>query len=405
MINPWRGLGSLPSQMWVLFAVTLTNRIGTMALPFMVLYLTKKLGFSAANAGVILMFYGVGAIITSPLSGKLCDVAGAVRVMKWSLLLSGVILTLLPLTQNIYSITGLVLIWAIFSEAFRPASLTIISDIVAPEQRKSAFALSRLAINLGMSIGPVIGGFLTTISYTAIFLVDGLTSILAGILLAFAPIKLIHRDGQAQTEKTALASATNRASALKDFGLLYFLVALIPVELVLFQTQAAMPLYLVRDLKFSEATYGALMAINTVMIIFLEVPLTLAIEHWSNRLALALGTWLFAIGFGALVIASTALSVGVTIIIWTLGEMILFPGASAYMAEIAPPKKRGEYMGLYLMTFSLAFAVAPWLGTLILEGFGANTLWISTLVGGSISAAMMLALKHRRKEARLSTAD
>jgi MFS family permease len=85
--------------------------------------------------------------------------------------------------------------------------------------------------------------------------------------------------------------------------------------------------------------------------------------------------------------------------------MILFPGASAYMAELAPQEKRGEYMGLYLMTFSLAFAVAPWLGTLILERFGANTLWISTLVGGSLSAAMMLALRPHQSEVHLSTAD
>ncbi len=405
MINPWRGLGALPSQMWVLFAVTLTNRIGTMALPFMVLYLTQKLGFSAANAGVVLIFYGVGAIITSPLSGKLCDVAGAARIMKWSLLLSGAILMFLPLMQNIYAITGLVLIWAIFSEAFRPASFTIISDVVAPEQRKSAFALSRLAVNLGMSIGPVIGGFLTTISYTAIFLVDGVTSILAGTLLAIAHLKTTPQIEQTPTGAPATAGGANRAGALKDFRLLYFLAAMIPVELVLFQTQAAMPLYLVRDLQFSEATYGALMAVNTVLIIFLEVPLTLAIEHWPNRLALGLGTLLFALGFGALTVAATALSVGATVIVWTVGEMILFPGASAYMAEIAPTEKRGEYMGLYLMTFSLAFAIAPWLGTLVLERFGANTLWLATLFGGSLSAAMMLAIKHRQPASQPSTAD
>jgi predicted MFS family arabinose efflux permease len=405
LINPWRGLGRLPKEMWVLFAVTLTNRIGTMALPFMVLYLTKELAYSDAKAGLILMVYGIGAIITSPLSGKLCDSIGAVRVMKWSLLLSGAVLLLLPLTQNIFAITSLVFIWAIFSEAFRPASYTIISDVVAPEQRKSAFALSRLAINLGMSIGPVIGGLLTMVSYTAIFFVDGITSIVAGVLLVVAHLQMTAQVDKAKASQVVETHATNRASALRDFRLLYFLLAMIPVELVMFQTQAAMPLYMVRDLKFTEAVYGLLMAINTVLIIFLEVPLTLAIEHWSNRLALGLGSLFFALGFGALAIATDTLGVGATIIVWTLGEMILFPGASAYMAEVAPPEKRGEYMGLYLMTFSIAFAIAPWLGTVILDRFGPGTLWISTFVGGSVSAAMMLALKHQRREVNLSMAD
>jgi MFS family permease len=154
-----------------------------------------------------------------------------------------------------------------------------------------------------------------------------------------------------------------------------------------------MPLFLVRDMNFHETVYGALMSVNTVLIIFLEVPLTLAITHWHSRRALSLGALLFAIGFGALAIAGNIWSIGVTIAIWTFGEMILFPGASAYMAEIAPAEKRGAYNGLYNMTFSIAFAIAPWLGTEVLDRFGGKTLWVASFVGGCLSATMMLLLK------------
>jgi MFS family permease len=392
LINPWRGLGSLPKTVWQLFTVTLINRTGTMVIPFLVLYLTKKLNFSPTQAGFILTVYGIGAIVTSPLSGRLCDRIGAARVMQWSLLVSGGLLLLLPLTQNFYIIAAGVFVWAVFNEAFRPASLSIIGEAVAPEQRKSAFALNRLAINLGMSIGPVIGGFLTQISYTAIFLVDGITSIIAGAMLLPAAWRMTGEAPQRHTAAGA-AGATDRSPILTDFRLLIFLLAMIPVELVLFQTQAAMPLFLVRDLNINETVYGILMSINTVMIIFLEVPLTLAITHWHARRALSLGSLLFAIGFGALAIVNGIWSVGITIVVWTVGEMILFPGASAYMAEIAPPEKRGVYNGLYLMTFSIAFAIAPWLGTEALERLGGTTLWTASFVGGCLSAAMMLLLK------------
>lgn len=396
MINPWRGLGSLPKAMWVLFAVTLTNRAGTMALPFLVLYLTQKLGYSPARAGLALTFYGVGAIVTSPLSGKLCDRIGAVLVMKATLILAGATLLFLPLTENFFVLCALVFVWAVFSEAFRPASLTIITDVVAPEHLKGAFALSRLAVNLGMSVGPVIAGFLTKISYTVIFLADGLTSILAGLLLMSSHLKISHQvptDGEAQ--KTFETKPANRLNPWRDFRLLYFLLALIPVELVLFQTQAAMPIFVVNELGIDEAAYGALMSINTVMIIFIEVPFTLAIAHWSNRLALSTGSLLFAVGFGALALTSGGWGVGATVAVWTIGEMILFPGASAYMAEIAPKENRGSYMGLYLMTFSIAFAVAPWLGTAILGRFGSATLWVGTFVVGALSAAMMLFVRSK----------
>jgi MFS family permease len=392
LINPWRGLGALPKTVWILFTVTLVNRTGTMVLPFLVLYLTKNLNFSPTQAGFILMVYGVGAILTSPVSGRLCDLIGATRVMQWSLLVSGGLLLLLPLTRNFYLIAAGVFVWAVFNEAFRPASLSIIGEAVAPEQRKGAFALNRLAVNLGMSIGPVIGGFLTAISYTAIFFVDGITTLIAGSILLFPAWRMVSETPQ-QNSANGVTEAADKTSILADFRLLLFLVALIPVELVLFQTQAAMPLYLVRDMNISETMYGILMSVNTVMIIFLEVPLTIAITHWHSRRALSLGSLLFAIGFGALAIVNGIWSIGLTIVIWTVGEMILFPGASAYMAEIAPPEKRGAYNGLYLMTFSIAFAIAPWLGTEMLERLGGTTLWSVSFVGGCISAAMMLLLK------------
>jgi MFS family permease len=397
LINPWRGLGSLPKTVWILFIVTLVNRTGTMVLPFLVLYLTEGLGYSLTQAGFIVTVYGVGAIVTSPISGRLCDLIGATRIMQWSLLISGALLLLLAFTQNFYALVAGIFIWALFNEAFRPASMSIIGEAVAPEQRKSAFALNRLAINLGMSIGPVIGGFLTQISYAAIFFVDGITTIVAGGLLLLPAWRMVGEVPHQEAADVAPETA-HRGHILADFRLLFFLAALIPVELVLFQTQAAMPLFVVNDLNISKVMYGVLMSVNTVMIIFLEVPLTVATAHWQSRRALALGSLLFAIGFGALTFVSGAWSVGLTVAIWTVGEMILFPGASAYMVEIAPSEKRGAYNGLYLMTFSIAFAVAPWLGTKVLESLGGTTLWAASFVGGCISAAMMLLLKSGQSQ-------
>jgi MFS family permease len=399
-------LGNLPKAVWTLFTVTLINRTGTMVIPFLVLYLTKKLNFSDGQAGLILTIYGIGAIVTSPVSGRLCDRLGAARVMQWSLFVSGVLMLLLPLTGRFLIIAAGVFVWAMFNEAFRPASLSIIGEAVAPEQRKSAFALSRLAVNLGMSIGPVIGGFLTQISYTAIFIVDGVTSILAGMVLAISAWRAVQKAKPQPAAVSATANSPVPSSRiLADFRLLVFLAAMIPVEMVLFQTQAAMPLFLVNELNLSETIYGLLMAINTVLIIFLEVPLTLAIAGWPHRRALSLGALLFAIGFGALAIVNGVWTVGATIVIWTFGEMILFPGASAYMAEIAPEEKRGAYMGMYLMTFSIAFAVAPSIGTATLQRFGATTLWTAAFIGGCLSAAMMLMLRAKSNRVELSTVN
>lgn len=388
MLNPWRGLVGLPQAVWVIFGVTLVNRMGTMVLPFFVIYLTRQIGLTAEQAGLVLVCYGAGAVLTAPLAGRLCDRWEARHVMATALLFSGAILFVFPLAKGFQAILAITILWAIVSEAFRPASLAIISEAVRPAQRKSGFALSRLAINLGMSIGPAVGGFLAIYSFTALFIVDGATSLIAGLLLICLPMRFGNRDDQPPHELAASAPA-GRLGALKDARLLYFIVAFLPAILVFFQTQGALPLYLVRNLQMTEATYGLLFTINTGLIILFEVPLNLAMARWPHRLATALGAMLCGAGFGALAFASTVWSVALTVVVWTFGEMIVFPSSSAHIADIAPAAQRGVYMGYYVMTFSLAFMVGPWLGLAVMEKFGATTLWLGTLACGMLSAGMI----------------
>lgn len=389
-MNPWRGLRNLPREVWILSAATLINRAGTMALPFLVLYLTQRLGFSAGRAGFTFTIYGVGALVTSPIAGRLCDRFGALRIVKLSLLLSGLVVLAFPLARSFAVILIMTMLWAVLSEAFRPAGMAITAELVPPEQRKPAFALSRLAINLGMSIGPAVGGFLATVSFPALFFVDGTTSILAGLVLVGSSWPTVRQGTPpAMRSETNVIASIRRPGVLSDGRFLYFLIALIPIMVVFFQHVAAMPLYLVRDLHLQQSIYGMLITLNTVLIILLEVPLNTAMAHWPHRRGLALGAFLCGAGFGGLAFATEVWGVAGTVVIWTLGEIILLPSTAAYVADMAPPERRGEYMGLYMMTSSLAFTIGPWIGAEILERFGARVLWSATFVCAGLSALMM----------------
>ncbi len=296
------------------------------------------------------------------------------------------------------AITGL---WALVNEAFRPPSMAIIGDLTESAQRKMAFALSRLAINLGMSIGPVVGGFLAMHSFKLLFYVDGSTALLAGLLIAVLPWRFIRQTSQPQSTVADADSHGGRASdgsagqaftyssVLGNRRFLYFLIAMIPTEIVFFQSLAAMPLFLVRDLQITEAGFGMLLAINTVLIIVIEVPLNSAMANWSNRNSIALGALLVGAGFGALVFGGGVLGVAATVVVWTFGEMILLPASSAYVSDIAPPAQSGVYMGLYTMGFSVAFAIGPLLGVQVLERFGSDFVWIGAFSSGCLTAIMM----------------
>ena len=152
-LNPWRGLGGLPREVWLLFATNLINRAGMMVLPFLVLYLTRELGFSPSRAGLMLALYGASAIVFGPIGGRLSDRIGALPVMRVSLIASGLMLLLFPMARSFVAVAVMTVLWSGFAELFRPASLAAITPRRTPSS-DGGFALKRLAIKLGRASGP-----------------------------------------------------------------------------------------------------------------------------------------------------------------------------------------------------------------------------------------------------------
>ena len=403
-MNIWKSLRGLPRDVWVLSLASLINRAGTMVLPFLVLYLTRELGFSVASAGVALGVYGIGSIIVSPVAGKLSDVTGPLPIMRVSLIGTGILLLVFPFVRSYAGILAITLAWALISECFRPATLALVASIVTPEQRKPAYALVRLAINLGMSIGPAAAGFLAARSFGWIFIVDGATTIAAGIVLIAVPFAAAKSFASERDARSAQRSPEPSPPIFGDRRMLFFLVAIFLTGVVFFQHEGPLSLFLVQDLGLSPAFYGALFTINTLMIVFMEVPLNGATAQWPHARALALGSFLFAVGTGAFAFATGPGTIIFGVVIWTFGEMMLFPQAAAYVAEIAPPARRGAYMGAYSLAFNISFAVGPWAGTVAFARYGARALWLSVFAIGVVSALMMTQVAASAVEVEPSTA-
>jgi predicted MFS family arabinose efflux permease len=396
-LNPWRGLGGLPSQVWILFAASVVNKAGTMVLPFFVIYLTRELGFSAQQASLYVLLYGAGALVAAPFAGRLADAWSPIRVMRASLFLSGLVLLAFPFVRTPVPLAVMTVALAVTAESFRPANLTIFGDLVKPELRKAGFAVNRLAINLGMSVGPMLGGILATVSFRWLFVVDGVTSLAAGAILALSTFPEHHR-GHPTPEAEALSDVIHEGPAHFDRRLLLFLAAFFPIVFVFFQHSSSLALYLVQDLKLSAAVYGMLFTVNTLMIVFLEVPFNLATRHWSHARTLGLGALLCALGFGALAFARDLPSVIGTAVVWTFGEMLLFPGMADYVTAIAPERRRGEYMGLVQMMMGLAFTLGPWGGLQLLARFGGRTMWLTMLGVGLVATVALAKVVARPRE-------
>jgi len=381
-VNPWRGLRGLPREVWLVCASTLINRLGTMALPFLILYLTEGRRWTPAEAGYGMMVYGAGALTAGPFSGRLADRLGHVHILKASLWSSGALLLLLPFASTKPLLFGLIFLWAGLTQAFWPSAMALLTGLAAPEQRKAVFALHRLSVNLGMAVGPAAGGLIAHHSYHWVFWTDGLSTLAGATLLTFLL--------KAPPAPSLPHDHAPGGSPWRDRHLLFLLLPFIPALMVFFQIEGTLPLWVVRDLGLGSRFFGILFTVNTLLIVVFEVPLNLAMSHWRHGRLLLLGSLCLAVGFGLTAWATSYAMLIVTTVIWSFGEMILFPAVSDAVATLAPPDRRGEYMGLLSLAFAAALALGPWLGVLAYAKAGPRSVWLgSFLIAGA--AGLLLA--------------
>ncbi|WP_197041284.1 MFS transporter [Chondromyces apiculatus] len=372
----------LPRDLWILAAAILVNRIGSMAVPFLSLYLTRHLGHDVGVAGLMLATYGAGALCGATIAGRLCDRIGPGRILFGSMLGSGLLLLVYPLLRSVPALAVVTFALAATAEAFRPASLVVVTALAPRERRKPAYAFARLAGNLGMSIGPPVGGLLSELWYPSLFIVEGMTSLLAALLIFASPLRQRSQGLQMEDVPPSVA----KLAVARDPVLLALLLGVLLTGMIFFQFDSTLPLYLVRHLDMPGYSFGALITVNTLLIVVVELPLNSATAHWRHAWALGLGAILLGGGFGALALAEGPFSLVMSVTLWTFGEMILTPAATAAIAERAPEGRVGEYMGLHSTTTGLAFMLGPSAGLLVLNRFGPGVLWPCALAVGVVAA-------------------
>ena len=360
----------LPARSWMLALIILINRSGSMVLFFLSLYLTSELHYTISEAGKLISIYGVGALIGTYVGGIFSDLYGTSRVQFWSLVLSGFGFIILGNLHSISSISIMLLLLAIAAESFRPASATAMAQICPASIRPRGFALMRLAVNLGFTIGPAIGGFIANINYTYLFWIDGLTCIAAAISFWFVFYKK-------EMNRKAVAEQYIRIkkSFWKDSVFINILSIAFIIGIVIFQIFNCWPLYLKQDYKLLEYQIGSLMAINTILIVLFEMPVIHKLEKINPLKIMRLGSVFFFSGFFLMQFGNSYSYAAFTIIIWTIGEILILPMCASFIANLATESNIGKYMGLYTFTFSFSFVVGPASSAWIYENIHPSALW------------------------------
>lgn len=387
-------LRAMPRSAWVLFAGSFVNRLGTFVLPFLTLYLTGA-GFSPAQAGGAIACYGLGGLIAQVTGGLIADRLGRRNTIALSMFGASVFTLALWQAESLASVYPITFTLALFAELYRPASGALIADLLPAEQRVTAFTLYRLTVNVGWAAGLAIGGFLADRNFAYAFVGDAITSATFGVI---ALVALPHGTRTTKHEERHLATA--RASIVSDRGFLLFLAAVLVTGLVYSQNVATLPLH-VRDAGFAVSTYGLLQALNGTIVVCFELFVISRTQRFDRFRMIALGNLLIGLGFATLVAAVTVPTLLVFILIWTIGEMIESPLASAVAADRAPEHARGRYQAAFGSMFGVAWMLGPVIGTTIYQT-NPDVLWIACGLGGIAGAWLALAAGRHPAPAPLS---
>lgn len=364
----------LSREIWLLSLVTFINRAGAMVIPFLSLYLVNAKGFSLPQVGIIMTCFGLGSLAGTWIGGKLTDLIGFYKVIIISLFLGGIGFILLQFINSFFGFCIGIFSLIFVADSYRPAIFVAADSYSKPGNVTRSITLIRLAINLGFSIGPLIGGIIiATISYTSLFWIDGISCMLAslGLFIWLKPKK--QKESDSRTNEVKKEGLPPYMSGL--FMLFIFIMIINGTTFV--QYFSVMPLYYEKAHFLTEDLIGWLMFLNGATIVVFEMPLIAWLErrNMSKTIATFWGIFFMALSFLVLNLSSWSGVLVIGMLLMTLGEMVGSPFSNALALEMSPKGRKGSYMGLYSMSFSFSHIIGHNSGMNLVDTYGFDITW------------------------------
>jgi MFS family permease len=398
-----QAMGGLPRQFWLLWTGTLINRLGSFVVIFLAIYLTGERHFTQSQAGLVIGLYGAGGAIGTMAGGVLADRWGRRPTMLTAQLGAATLMVCLGLAHDYGTIVGTAFLLGVFAEGVRPAFSAMMIDIVPDRDRIRAYSLNYWAINLGFAIAAVSAGIAAQFDYLLIFLIDAGTTLITALISLFFLAET--RPARAGTSRSAPHADGGLRTVFRDRTFVLLLGLNLGAVIVLFQHMSTLPIAMSTD-GLGPATFGWVIAVNGVLIVAGQLFVPKLIDGRDRSRVLALATLLIGIGFGLVTFADSARFFALTVVIWTLGEMLQSPSNAALIAALSPAALRGRYQGVNSLSWSAGAALAPISGGFVQQHLGDAALWLGCAALSALVAAGQLAsgpARERRAAALLAT--
>jgi len=395
LTNPLQLFKEFPRQLRLMFFGMLISTVGSsMIWPFLMIYVRQRVNLPLTQIASLMTINASAALVAAFLAGPLTDKVGRKWVMVVSLAGNGLVYYFMSNAHDYPSFAILMTLSGAFNPLYRVGADAMLADMVPSEKRPDAYALMRLSNNAGISIGPMLGGFISTVSFNITFYFAGSGMIIYSLLLAFfARETLPHLDGTIPLTRQPLGGYLQ---VVRDTQFLSFIGAFILAQMCAVLIWILMPVYANGIYNVPENQYGFIPTTNALMVVFLQVFVTRVTKRFHPLPVMAVGTFFYALGVGSVALGHSFIGFWISIVVMTVGELILMPTASSYVAGLAPPDMRGRYMSVAGLTWSAAAGIAPLLGGYLNDHIAPVATWYGGFTVGIIGILGFLLLARKR---------
>jgi MFS family permease len=407
-----------PRQFWVLFWGLLINSIGGgMVWPFLTIFMRQQLGVPLMTVTLLFTLNSAAGLAAMSVAGPAVDRFGRRFAMIIGLVAGGSILLAMSAAQTLPIWALLMLLQGFFSPFYSVGSNAMVADLIPPARRAGAYALLRMINNLGVAIGPAIGGFVAGVSYNLAFYIAAAANLLfVTLILLFVRETLPTRApviaNEAKQSRSSRMRLQRRVAARKDDGAStprdggygpvlrdrpfvtlcgVFVLATIPASIMMMLLAA----FAKENFGVPESQYGFIMATNAAMVVLFQYAVTRRSQLYPPLRVLALGALFYALGAGSVALGHGFWGFWLSMVILTCGELLIAPTGTALAATLAPPDMRGRYMGLYGITWGVSFGIGPLIGGYLNDNVAPVAIWIFGLAAGLAAVAGFLLLSRR----------
>lgn len=367
---------------------------GSMIWPFLMVYVTEKLDMPIGTAALILTINSIVAIIASFIAGPVVDRLGRKWVMVISLITTGVGYLAMIFASEFWHFAVIIGLQGTSQPLYRIAADAMLADLVPTGQRPDAYSIMRLGNNLGVALGPAIGGFVAGASYSYAFLAAFAGLSFYGLLMAFRGHETIPAAVPVPAVSAVRVRFGGYDSLWRDKQYMRVVLAYLFTRFSTTVVWVMLAVYTKSNYGIPESMYGLIPMTNGILVVLFQIPVTQFTKRHDRFWMMSLGAVLYAAAAFMIFVAQGFLGFWLAMVILTAGELIMEPTSSAFIADIAPPAMRGRYMSLYGLTFNVAQGISPALSGALNDRFGPNTMWLYSGGMGFISAVVFLSARR-----------